>query len=210
MTKPVIYISLDMEADGPIPGVNSMLSLGATAYDAQGAEVDAFSENLEALPGAVQNPATMKWWADYPDAWARTTASPANPSHVMQRFALWLHELERRYKAECVMVAYPASYDYGFVLYYARLFLGSDPFNSRVVDMRSFAMGLLGKDYALAAKAKMPGRWYLNVPPHTHVAVEDARSQGVLFINMLLESRQRGLKGWLWRRLRDWQARNLP
>jgi hypothetical protein len=30
--KPEIYVSTDIEADGPIPGMNSMLSFGSAAY----------------------------------------------------------------------------------------------------------------------------------------------------------------------------------
>lgn len=30
--KPEIYVSTDIEADGPIPGQNSMLSFGSAAY----------------------------------------------------------------------------------------------------------------------------------------------------------------------------------
>lgn len=210
MTKQVIYISLDMEADGPIPGVNSMRSLGAVAYSQYGTYLDFFSGNLEPLPAAVQNQGVMNWWKNFPEAWARTTAMPEDPLKLMQRFALWLYELEQHYKAECVLVAYPAAYDYDFVLYYSRLFLKKDPFRGQVIDMRSMAMGLLGAPYAEAAKAKMPKRWFIDVPPHTHVAYEDALSQGALFINMLRESEKRGIYGWLWRRMRDLRARNLP
>ncbi|MBI4223476.1 MAG: exonuclease, partial [Deltaproteobacteria bacterium] len=32
--KTEIYVSTDVEADGPIPGQNSMLSFGSAAYDA--------------------------------------------------------------------------------------------------------------------------------------------------------------------------------
>ena len=31
---PEIYVSIDVEADGPIPGDHSMLSLGAAAFSA--------------------------------------------------------------------------------------------------------------------------------------------------------------------------------
>ena len=30
------YVSIDIEADGPIPGTYSMLSLGAAAFDSEG------------------------------------------------------------------------------------------------------------------------------------------------------------------------------
>ena len=47
-----IYISTDVETDGPIPGPHSMLSLGSAAYTADKILVSTFSANLETLPGA--------------------------------------------------------------------------------------------------------------------------------------------------------------
>ena len=38
-----IYVSVDIEADGPIPGDFSMLSLGAVAFNDDGEEIDSFS-----------------------------------------------------------------------------------------------------------------------------------------------------------------------
>ena len=42
------YVSIDIEADGPAPEWNSMLSLGAVTFISKGALVDTFSANLEA------------------------------------------------------------------------------------------------------------------------------------------------------------------
>ena len=53
------YVSIDIEADGPAPGLNSMLSLGAAAFTADGALVDTFSANLEALPDAREDARSM-------------------------------------------------------------------------------------------------------------------------------------------------------
>lgn len=42
-----IYISTDVETDGPIPGPHSMLSIGSTAYTADKILVSTFSANLK-------------------------------------------------------------------------------------------------------------------------------------------------------------------
>ncbi len=47
-----IYVSTDIETDGPIPGPNSMLSFGSAAFTAEGRLLSTFEANLEALPGA--------------------------------------------------------------------------------------------------------------------------------------------------------------
>ena len=47
-----IYVSTDVEADGPIPGPNSMLSFGSAAYAPDKTLIGTFSANLLQLPGA--------------------------------------------------------------------------------------------------------------------------------------------------------------
>lgn len=47
-----VYVSTDVEADGPIPGPHSMLSFGSAAYTADKRLLQTFSANLETLPGA--------------------------------------------------------------------------------------------------------------------------------------------------------------
>ena len=49
---PEIYVSTDVEADGPIPGPHSMLSFGSAAFRQDKTLVSTFSANLELLPGA--------------------------------------------------------------------------------------------------------------------------------------------------------------
>ncbi len=51
-----IYVSTDIEADGRIPGVHSMLSFGSAAYLADKTLLGTFTANLEQLPGAVPDP----------------------------------------------------------------------------------------------------------------------------------------------------------
>nr|MDQ5835718.1 exonuclease [Acidobacteriota bacterium] len=54
-----IYVSTDVETDGPIPGVYSMLSIGSAAYLPDKTFLGGFTANLETLPGASQHPDTM-------------------------------------------------------------------------------------------------------------------------------------------------------
>jgi hypothetical protein len=52
-----IYVSTDVEADGPIPGPHSMLSFASAAYRHDKTLVATF-QNLEMLPGAAAHPRT--------------------------------------------------------------------------------------------------------------------------------------------------------
>ncbi|HEV2669038.1 MAG TPA: exonuclease, partial [Blastocatellia bacterium] len=64
-----VYVSTDVETDGPIPGLNSMLSFGSAAYLPDKTLISAFTANLETLPGAAADPKTMAWWETQPEAW---------------------------------------------------------------------------------------------------------------------------------------------
>jgi hypothetical protein len=70
-----IYVSTDIEADGPIPGPNSMLSFGSVAFDLTDPEnpvvVGEFSRNLVEINGSSPDPTTMsEFWDKNPEAWA--------------------------------------------------------------------------------------------------------------------------------------------
>ncbi len=59
-TLPYIYVSTDIETDGPVPGLNSMLSIGSAAFFADKTLIDTFTANLETLPEAKPNAETMQ------------------------------------------------------------------------------------------------------------------------------------------------------
>jgi hypothetical protein len=180
-----IYVSTDVEADGPIPGPYSLLSLGSAAFLADGTQVDTFSANLELLPGASGHPDTMAWWAKHPEAWqiCRQDLRPA--SLAMTQYVAWLDALPGR----PVFVGYPAAYDFMFVYWYLMRFVGRSPFSFSALDLKTMAMTLLGKDFYGSTKKNMPKRWF-SEPRHRHVALDDAIDQGLLFCSMLADSRR--------------------
>ena len=179
-----IYISTDVETDGPIPGPHSMLSIGSAAYTADKILVSTFSANLETLPGAQAHPKTAEWWAKQPEAWAACRKDLESPEHAMKRYVSWIKSLDGR----PVFVAYPAGFDFTFVYWYLIKFVGESPFSHSALDIKSFAMALLKTDYRASTKRNMPKGWFDKLP-HTHVALDDAIEQGTLFCNMPRESR---------------------
>lgn len=179
-----IYISTDVETDGPIPGPNSMLSFGSAAYTADKQLVATFSANLETLPGASPDPKTAAWWATQPEAWAACRKDLQPPEAAMRAYVAWIKAL----KGKPVFVAYPAGFDFLFVYWYLMRFAGESPFSHSALDMKSFAMAVLKKDYRDSTKRNMPKAWFDEFP-HTHVALDDAIEQGALFCNMLRANR---------------------
>jgi hypothetical protein len=181
-----IYISTDVETDGPIPGPHSLLSLGSAAYTADKRLVATFSANFATLPGASPHPKTAEWWATQPDAWAACRKDLEAPAAAMARYVAWLEGLE----GKPVFVAYPAGFDFLFVYWYLIRFAGESPFSHSALDIKTYAMAVLKTDYREATKRNMPRRWFDKLP-HSHVALDDAIEQGALFCNMLAEHRGR-------------------
>ncbi|HEY3359877.1 MAG TPA: exonuclease [Polyangia bacterium] len=178
-----IYVSTDIETDGPIPGPNSLLSLASAAFTADKELVATFSANVLELPGAKPDPETMRWWRSQPAAWEACRAGVRPPAEVVAGYVRWLEELP----GTPVFVGYPAGYDFLFVYWYLIRFAGRSPFSFSAIDIKTYAMALLKTDYRETVKRVMPKRWF-DPHPHTHVALDDAIEQGALFINMLREN----------------------
>jgi hypothetical protein len=175
-----IYISTDVEADGPIPGPHSMLSFGSAAYTPDKRLLGTFSANLETLAGASPHPKTMAWWATQPQAWAACRQDLQPAAQAMQRYVDWIATLP----GKPVFVAYPAGFDFLFVYWYLMRFVGHSPFSHSALDVKSYAMAVLKTEYRQSTKRNMPRQWF-DKRPHTHVALDDAIEQGALFCNML-------------------------
>ena len=182
-----IYVSTDIETDGPIPGPNSMLSFGSAAYLPDKRLIGTFSANLETLPGAQGDPKTMAWWETQPEAWTACRVEPQDPALAVPAYTSWLDSLP----GKPIFVAYPAGFDFLFIYWYLIRFAGRSPFSFSSIDIKTFAMAVLKCDYREASKRGMPSRWF-DKSPHTHVALDDAIEQGVLFCNMLAENRRKG------------------
>lgn len=175
-----IYVSTDVEADGPIPGPNSLLSLGSVALRADKTVLGEFSVNLLPLPGASPHPRTMTWWAGFPEALAKARENPEDPATAMPRYVKWLRQLPGR----VVFVGQPAAYDFLWVYWYLMRFVGDSPFGHSALDVKTYAMAMLKRPYRECVKGALPPEWSDNLP-HTHIAIDDAREQGAMFCNML-------------------------
>jgi hypothetical protein len=177
-----IYVSTDVEADGPIPGTYSMLSLGSAAYDWRGKLLGTFYRKLEPLPGASQDEGTMQWWSELPEAWAEATSDSEPPEKVMKDYVLWLEDLP----GQPVFVAYPAGFDWSMVYWYLMHFVGSSPFSFSSLDIKTLAMARLAKGFHSVSKSNMPLQWFEGAEPDlAHRAIDDALSQGTLFFNLV-------------------------
>ncbi len=175
-----IYVSTDVEVDGPIPGPYSMLSFGSAAYTADKKLVGTFTANLAPLAGATSHPENLEYLQSYPEAWAACQRDQQDPAVILPKYVQWLKDLP----GKPIFVGYPASFDFMFIYWYLIRFAGESPFRHAGLDIKSYSMALLKSGYSDAAKKNMPLEWF-DSAPHTHIALDDAIEQGTLFCNML-------------------------
>jgi hypothetical protein len=184
-----VYVSTDIETDGPIPGPNSMMSLGSAVFDREGRFFDAWTANFEPLPDAKPDPGTELFWRRHPAAFDAATAHRRPVEEAMREYRKWVEALP----GTPVFVAYPAGFDFLFVYWYLVRFTGGSPFSFSALDMKSYACAKLGKAYRKSGKGDWPAAWRKpedgGVVEHTHVALDDAIEQGFQFMAMLRDPR---------------------
>lgn len=175
-----LYVSTDVEADGPAPILNSMLSLGSAVFTPEGRLIDRFYRKLKPLPGATQNPATMEFWRQNPEAWEEVTTGAEDPEQVMKDYDKWLEALPGRPH----FVAWPLGFDWCYVYMYLMKFVGRSLFGWSGIDAKSYIAGALDKEMYRMSKKAIPFHLRSN-RPHTHIAIDDAIEQGETFMNVL-------------------------
>ncbi len=182
-----IFVSTDIEADGPIPGPHSMLSFASAAYRADKTLLSTYTANLHTLPDANPHPVTIAWWESFPDAWAACRQNQRAPEQVIPEYLAWLERLPGR----PVFVGWPATWDFMWIYWYLVRFTGARPFRENGLDVRSYAMGMRKSEFRMTSRTYLPKRWFDELP-HTHVALDDALEQGAMFCNMLAENTKAG------------------
>lgn len=179
-----IYVSVDVEADGPIPGPYSMLSFGMAAcglYD---------GKRFQALDPRKQTfYRELKPISDVfvPEALAVSgldrdllKVEGSNPKEAMEEAAAWLAKITPE-GGRPIFAAWPLSFDWLFSYWYFMNFVGSCPFgHSGAIDMKTFYAVRSGLPLRYVGKRGMPAE-LKSQHPHTHNALDDAIEQGEMF-----------------------------
>lgn len=171
---PELYVAVDVEADGPIPGPYSMLSLGMavagrpelTFYTELRPISDTFVPEALAVSGLDRE---------------RLLREAPAPEEAMSAAAAWVNGLRRLGRP--VFLAAPAVWDGMFVHWYFIRFVGRSPFGGTGsgVDLRSYWMGRTGVEWSQTHKGKIKKALGLSGLPHTHHAGEDAAELARVF-----------------------------
>lgn len=198
-----IFVSVDVETDGPIPGVYSMRSLGAAAFVLEGRTpvlIDVFEQNIQPIEGAVTDPETMQWWSGFPEAWEMSTRGARPAQVVMPEFVAWLRQLPGR----VILLGCPMMWDGEWIHWYTIRFGGVSsrkgdlPFHMSARDIRQDAQKLLGNKPWYEVSREDMLYWADPSLKITHRCIDDALMQGVQGCNMIVEL-ETGEKALSWR-----------
>ncbi len=160
------FVMVDIEADGPIPGDYSMISLGAVIVE----------PSLERTFYGQLRPMSERF---VPEALAvsghsrEQTLTFDDPTEVMRRFAAWLAEHGGK---RPMFVSDNNGFDWMFVCWYFHHFTGSCPFGHSSTNLGSLYKGLV-KDASQTFK-------HLRKTAHTHHPVDDAKGNAEALLAM--------------------------
>ncbi len=141
----MIYLSIDIEATGPFPGLYSMVSLGAVPliYNADKEWVlnseETFYEELQPLPDAATLPEAM---AIHGLTLDHLAAQGSSPQETMVHWEQYLTRLKHKYDSELIGMAWPASFDLPYVGWYSQKFTNHNPLGWRSFDIQCYGMGV--------------------------------------------------------------------
>lgn len=177
-TLPELYIATDVEADGPIPGPYSMISLGMAVA---GRPDLVFYTELKPISDEFVPEALAVSGLDR----ERLIREAPTPADAMNAAAKWIHGLRKIGRP--VFLAAPAVWDGMFVHWYFVRFTGKSPFGATGsgVDLRSYWMGKTGCEWVQTRKSTIKHALGLTGLPHTHHAGEDAAELAAVFAGVL-------------------------
>jgi DNA polymerase III epsilon subunit-like protein len=173
--RPEIYISVDVEASGPIPGEFSMLSVGACLVTD---DQRSFSCLLQPLHEGADPKALEVTGLSL----AELRRTGQEPETAMRSFADWIADIAAG--GDPVFVGFNAPFDWSFVNYYFHRFLGSNPFGFTALDIKAYYMGLTGGSWADTRSSRIADQLRPQLQGD-HEALADARYQAELFRLML-------------------------
>jgi hypothetical protein len=186
-----LYISVDVEPDGHVPGTSSIVSLGASVValrDDAGA-VTALDPERQTFY-AVLRPIAAR----YVETALRVTGysrdvlerDGRDPGEAIPAFAAWVDAAAQEHDALPVLAAYPLGFVWSFTQYYLHEFAGRSPFGqSAHYDMKSAYAALADSAVRDAIKRRMPSKLLGPKDSKTHHALDDAKGHADLLVGLL-------------------------
>jgi hypothetical protein len=174
------HFVLDVEADGPCPGLYNMLSFGLVALtDPAGGFLGELAPVID-HPGIAEARNVSGISFEKQKTWAA-------PRSVMQAAAAWIHQHTEGQRA--TFWSDNPAFDWQFWNYYSHLFLGHNPAGFSARRIGDLDAGRRREPLTTVAWRKQ------RITPHTHNPLDDARGNAEALIWVLKEMGVRGLPG---------------
>jgi hypothetical protein len=184
--EPELYFSVDVESDGPIPGIYSMLSFGLVVagkfdgehFERSDRDPQSFYRELKPISDEYVADAVAVTGLDR-DKLTRTGVAPAQ---AMKEARAWVEEIAVGHHP--VLVGFPLVFDWMFLYWYFVRFAEGSPFSySSGLDMKSIYQAKARVRVSDAGKNDLPLR-LRSEKPHTHNALDDAIEQAEIFAKL--------------------------
>lgn len=168
-----IFVSVDIEASGPIPGKYSMLSIGACISSNPSKQFSCYLKPIsdEYIPEAIKVTGLSL---------EKLSNDGLDPAEAMSQFKSWIDTLKVEGVENIVFVGLNASFDWSFINYYFHEFLGENPFGIAALDIKSMYFGTAIRTWKSTRSSEIAKV----VTPKTsgnHDALTDAIYQAELF-----------------------------
>ncbi|HFF3441556.1 TPA: 3'-5' exoribonuclease [Escherichia coli] len=173
-----IYISVDVETSGPIPGEFSLLSIGACLV-----QDPLTSIYIELQPDSPRHDEEALKVSGLSLQYLQQNGLP--PLEAMKYLQEWLCTIKQP-ESNIIFVGLNSPFDWSFINYYFHKFLDENPFGFTAIDMKAYYMGLTQCLWSETKSSRMIEK--LNpISRPSHNALDDARFQAELFAIMLNE-----------------------
>lgn len=189
------YFVTDIEADGPSPSENSMLSFATVVVREDGKFAGEFEAVLKPRNDRRPDPRTMKWWKTQPEAWKAATTNPQAPEQIMRQFCEWVEG----YEGPRSFAARPLLFDGIWIDHYLKNFAesflldvpqwGKNIFTAGALDIGTYLSGVFNRSAPHMSDVAFPEGWLGN-HKHTHRAIDDARGYASLLSKLLEVARR--------------------
>lgn len=121
-----LWIMVDLELSGPVIGTHSLIELGAAVGSLKHGVLDRFSSLVQPIGSDVGSGS---------EAFSRAQKEGRAPEEALKAFAAWCGPFQKHL---AIFVARPAAFDWPWIVWYARTYLGRNPFSYRVVCAMSW------------------------------------------------------------------------
>lgn len=182
-----IYLSFDIEADGPSPSVNSMVSIGIYGFNGVGDEVVSYQRNIKPCSNRIVDiPTKERFWDKNPDALNFVQTDQVSAEECMSEISdLYKGLKEKNYKI--VWVARPSAFDWQWLNCYYNEFGPDDKPNIGFsASCISTAFWIYCQQNKLS-KEQQKELWkeLKGDEDVTHNPLDDARCQGKIMFKLM-------------------------